>query len=675
MYTNDLINETSPYLLQHAHNPVNWKPWNDDTLLLAQNENKLILISVGYAACHWCHVMEKETFENEEAAGVMNNFFINIKVDREERPDVDQIYMNAVQIMTGTGGWPMNVIALPDGRPFWGGTYFKKEKWIDILKQISEIYKKDPEKIIEYANNLEQGLKRISLAEKNNTENDFSIEEIENSVNNWSQYFDYNYGGNNRAPKFMMPVTLDFLLKYSHATKNENISAYVFNTLTKIAFGGVYDHIGGGFARYSIDIKWHVPHFEKMLYDNAQLVSVYSKAYSLSKNTLYKTIVKETLEFVERELMSDNYIFYSSLDADSLTLKNELKEGAFYVWKKDELKNLLGKNYNLFKVYYNINDFGYWEENNYVLIRNKTEEELATEHALPVQELQAIISECKSILFKERLKRSKPGLDDKSLTSWNALMLKGYLDAYKAFADERYLEIALKNADFIIRKQIKENGGLLHNYKKGKSTINGFLEDYSTVIDAFITLHEATLDEKWLKLAKNLTNYCFDYFFDDKSGMFFFTSSKDKVIVTRTIEKSDNVIPASNSLMAHNLFRLSFYFDNPKYYETSSTMLNNVRQEFEDYGYSHANWLNLMLNFTRPFYEIAISGKNAIQNARQINTHYLPNVMITGSTTESDLPLLRNRYIKDKTLLYVCVENTCKLPFENVDLVLKEVNK
>lgn len=674
MHTNELIHETSPYLLQHAHNPVNWNAWNPEILEKAKKENKLILISVGYAACHWCHVMEHESFEDEEVAKIMNEHFINIKVDREERPDIDQIYMSAVQIITGNGGWPMNVVALPDGRPFWGGTYFKKDNWMHTLKQIAKMYEKNPEKIIEYANNLEQGIKTINLVKPNLAEDEFSNNEIEASVNNWSEYFDYKFGGNNSAPKFMMPVSLNFLLRHSNTSKDKKLTEYIHNTLTKIAYGGVYDHVGGGFSRYSVDEKWHVPHFEKMLYDNAQLVSVYSNAFSITKNPLYKKAVEETLVFVERELMTKDCVFYSSLDADSLDENNELEEGAFYVWKKEELKTLLKTGFEIFSDYYNVNNFGYWEHDNYVLIRNKTDDEISKKHSILINDLHKTLYKSKSILFKERSKRKRPRLDDKSLTSWNALMLKGYVDAYKALGNKQHLDVALKNAAFILKNQFKNDGGLFHNYKEGKSTINGFLEDYSTVIDAFLSLHEVTLDEKWLNISRDLTNYCFDHFYDTNSNMFFFTSNSDQVIVTRTIEKNDNVIPASNSIMAHNLFKLSHYFGDDKYLKTSKKMLNNMRPNLEDYGYNHGNWLDLMLNFTSPFYEIAVVGKNAEEKIKELNNHYLPNCIITASKKESNLPLFKNRYVEDETLIYVCINNSCKLPVKDVSKALKLIN-
>ena len=670
-YTNDLINETSPYLLQHAHNPVNWKAWNDNTLAEAKRDNKLIIISVGYAACHWCHVMEHESFEDSLVAQTMNSNYISIKVDREERPDIDQVYMNAVQLMTGRGGWPMNVIALPDGRPVWGGTYFKKDQWIDALNQISKVYKESPEKLYEYADKLEEGIKSIDIVSLNKDEAIFEIDFIDKTVKKWSRQFDNREGGMNRSPKFMMPNNYHFLLRYAYQNDDEKLQDFVNLTLTKMAYGGVFDQIGGGFSRYSTDIVWHVPHFEKMLYDNAQLVSLYADAYLITKNELYKDVIEETLEFTKRELTAPNGVFYSSLDADSYTEEGKLEEGAFYVWEKETLKTLINTDYEIFSDYYNINNYGLWENGNYVLIRKDADDGILKKHSLTLKELKEKKEQWKSILFAEREKRDKPRLDDKTLTSWNALMLKGYVDAYRVLGDKSYLDSAIKNANFIINTQLRGDGGLYHNYKNGKSTINGYLEDYATTIEAFITLYENTLEQKWLRSSKDLANYTLDHFFDDQSKMFYFTSNEDASLVTRNIEYRDNVIPASNSIMAKNLFKLSHYFDNEAYFKTATTMLNNIYPEIESYSSSYSNWLDLMLNYTNDYYEIAIVGDEVLEKIKNLNNTYIPNKLIVGSQNESDLPLLKNRYIPNKTLIYVCVNKACKFPVTQVDEAIK----
>ena len=672
-FTNDLIKETSPYLLQHAHNPVDWKAWNDETLELAKKENKLILISIGYSSCHWCHVMEHESFENDSVATVMNENFINIKVDREERPDIDQVYMNAVQLMTGRGGWPLNCIALPDGRPVWGGTYFPKENWISALEQLSKMYKEKPEDMISYAEKLTEGVKNSDLVTLNKHEINFTVSNLDLAVTEWEQNMDVDLGGRKGAPKFPMPSNYEFLLRYGIQSNNTRIQEYVNTTLTKMAFGGIYDQIGGGFSRYSVDKKWHVPHFEKMLYDNGQLISLYSKAYQATKNELYKKTVYQTLEFIERELTTKEGAFYSSLDADSNNAKGELEEGAFYVWTSLELQSILKDDYKLFSDYYNINHYGYWEHDNYVLIRKNEDAEIAKKHSISVKELENKVTRWQKTLLKERDKKDRPRLDDKSLTSWNALMLKGYIDAYTAFNEPHFLEVAIKNAKFINTKQLQESGNLNHTYKNGKSSINGYLEDYATVIDAYITLYEATLNNLWLNTAKQLTDYTFDHFFDVERSMFYFTSDEDTSLITRKMEIEDNVIPASNSIMAKNLFKLSHYYSNNYYLKVSKQMLHNVKEKTTQYGSGYSNWLQLMCDYSGNYYEVAISGKNAKEKLLEINQFYIPNKLIVGDEKQSNIPLLEGRFNEDDTFIYTCVDGACKLPETDVKKVIEQI--
>jgi uncharacterized protein YyaL (SSP411 family) len=663
-FTNNLINETSPYLLQHAHNPVNWYAWNEETLALAKKENKLLLISVGYAACHWCHVMEHETFEDEEAARIMNENYICIKVDREERPDVDQVYMDAVQLLTGSGGWPLNCVALPDGRPVWGGTYFPKNNFISALQQIAKVFKEEPEKIEKIANNLYNGIKQSGLVQLNKDKPIFTKSDLDKSILNWKQYMDFVNGGRTGAPKFPMPINYQFLLRYAIQADSKEVKDYVNLTLTKMSLGGINDQIGGGFARYSTDTRWHIPHFEKMLYDNGQLLSLYANAYKATKNDLYKETAYEISYFLERELMHPKGYFYSSLDADSLNKKGELEEGAYYVWTKEELQKLIKTDFDLFAKYYNINALGLWEDSKYHLIRTETDKEFSKNNNITVNELKYKVKKWKEILLKERNKRPKPGLDDKTLTSWNALTLKGYIDSYKAFGDSHFLNIALKNATFIEKIQIQPNGSLYRNFKNGKSTIPAYLEDYATVIDAFISLHEVTLNEKWLQIAKQLTNHTLDHFYDDSSGMFFFTSDLENDLITRKMDIDDNVIPSSNSIMANNLFKLGHYFNNKSFSKKSKIMLNNVKNKALSYPAGASNWMNLYSNYLGEFYEIAIVGKDAIKKSNQIQKKYIPNALFTGSLHKSNLPLLSNRFTTEKTLIYICRNGTCQLPKE-----------
>nr|WP_232285878.1 thioredoxin domain-containing protein [Aquimarina agarilytica] len=674
-FTNDLIHETSPYLLQHAHNPVNWKAWHPETLKEAKEKKKLMLISVGYAACHWCHVMEHESFEDSTVAAVMNKNYINIKIDREERPDIDQVYMSAVQLMTGRGGWPLNVIALPDGRPVWGGTYYPKAEWMGALQQIQKIYEDDPSKLEEYATKLTEGIQSVSLVTPNPNALKFENSTIESAVETWAKKFDYKKGGLDYAPKFMMPNNYHFLLRYAHQTNNEKLKDYVITTLNQISYGGVYDHVGGGFARYATDEKWHVPHFEKMLYDNAQLVSLYSDAYLLTKNEWYKQVVYETLDFVQRELTNAEGVFYSSLDADSVTHSGKLEEGAFYVWQKPALETALGvEDFKLFADYYNVNAYGIWEHNNYVLIRNESDADFIEKHKLDKGDFLQKQKKWKQRLLSIRSKRERPRLDDKTLTSWNALMLKGYADAYSVFNDANFLKVALTNAAFIKNKQMASNGQLMHNYKEGKSTINGYLEDYAATIDAFIALYQVTFDQQWLDLSKTMTDYVFDHFYDDASGLFFFTSDEDAALVTRNIESSDNVIPASNSMMAKNLYKLSHYFSNKKYLEHSQKMLHNIQVNIEEYPSGYSNWLDLMLNYTEDFYEVVIVGAAAEEKRVAIQKQYYPNKIIAGSAKESNQPLLQNRFSEKDTHIFICVNNACKYPVTEVEAAFKLLN-
>ncbi|WP_395074283.1 thioredoxin domain-containing protein, partial [Flavobacterium sp.] len=627
---NQLNLETSPYLLQHANNPIHWKAWSGNTLATAKKENKLIIISIGYSACHWCHVMEHESFENEEVAAVMNPNFISIKVDREERPDVDAIYMKAVQIMTGRGGWPLNVVCLPDGRPVWGGTYFKKEEWCNTLEQLQEMYVSNPEKIIEYAEKLHQGIQMLGIVGHNTSQEQNHTDNIKPLVEKWSKSFDWEYGGYARAPKFMMPNNYLFLQRYGFQTKSKDLLDFVDLTLTKMAHGGLFDTVDGGFSRYSVDMRWHVPHFEKMLYDNGQLISLYSEAYKRTKNLLYKEVIEKTLTFVEREFLNPENGFFSALDADSLNKENKLEEGAFYVWTKPELEEILGVDFEVFSHLYNVNEFGFWEHNNYVLIQSQTTESVASQFGLTENELQIKKKNWEQLLFLAREKRPKPRLDDKSLTSWNALMLKGYIDAYNALGNTQYLALAEKNAAFIVQQQSSLEGFLYHSYKNGKSTIEGFLEDYAFTIQAFISLYQATLNENYLQQAKQWTDYCLDYFYDEKQQFFMFNSRNASPLIATHFETEDNVMPASNSVMANNLYVLSILFHNDYYEKIALQMLHHMIPNM-DYASAYSNWLNLWINLSEDNKELAVCGKNAVEEIQKINKEYLPNVIVAGS--------------------------------------------
>ncbi len=667
-HTNALINATSPYLLQHAHNPVNWEVWSEKLIDQAKAENKLILVSIGYAACHWCHVMEHESFEDEKVAAVMNENFVCIKVDREERPDVDHYYMSAVQLMGQQGGWPLNVIALPDGRPIWGGTYFPKETWVENLKTIAAFYRGKQDKAEEFATRLQQGIHQVSLMPEVETEVAYSKELLQNGVDGWKKHFDYEEGGRAGAPKFPMPVNLDFLLYYGFMNSDEAVLDFVENTLLKMARGGIYDQVGGGFARYSVDEKWKVPHFEKMLYDNGQLISVYSKAYQHFKNEEFKTVVYETIAFVERELMDESGAFYSSLDADS-----EGEEGKFYVWKKEELQEILGDEFRLVEEYYNINGKGFWEHNNYILLRDISNVEFAEKHELSLHELHVKVGKWKYALLKARSKRVRPGLDDKTLTSWNALMLKGLADAYKAFGNDDFLRLALKNADFIQNKLMKQDGQLYHSWKNGITSIDGFLEDYALLIEAYLALYELTGDEKWLIWSDKVMDHVFNHFFDADKQLFYFNRYNADAVITNHFQKEDNVIPAANSVMANILHRLYLVHGKPEYLEIAKKMLLYITPHFASYPMAYANWGTLLLKLTAPYFEVAVCGINSRLQLKKLQKGFHPHVLWAFTEKESKVPLLKDRFNHTADLIYVCKNGSCELPVEEVEEAAKKI--
>lgn len=664
-HTNQLIHETSPYLLQHAHNPVNWLPWSNEALEKAKKEDKLLIISIGYSACHWCHVMEHESFEDSAVAKMMNENFVCIKVDREERPDVDHVYMDAVQLMTGRGGWPLNCFALPDGRPVYGGTYFRKSDWMSVLSQLAKLYQTERQKLIKQAEAIHDGVLRQETAQIRVEKPEITFEEIKAGVYKMAEGFDKRFGGFNGAPKFPMPTILNYLQTYLEIEKDTTIQNHLTLTLDQMALGGIYDHVGGGFARYSVDEEWHIPHFEKMLYDNAQLVSIYSKAFSITQNEHYKRVVYETLHFIQRVLTSPEGAFYSALDADS-----EGKEGKYYVWTADELKYHLGDNYDLIAEYYSVTEEGNWEDGLNVLKSVATAEHFSMEKKITLNDFLANLESVETNLLSERLKRPLPSLDDKILTSWNAIMLKGYLDAYQAFGNSSFLETALKNANFIQQKMIKPDGSLYRSYKNGVSKINGFLDDYSFTIEAFIELYQVNFDEEWLLIAKKLTEHVIANFNDNGSDFFFYTSIQDSPLAVRKKEISDNVIPSSNSVMAKNIFYLSTYFGEPAYAELARKMADTMAFEVQSYGRFYSNWGSLIIQQNATPREVVITGLNALEVCNQIKSHHPSNVIYAVAGQSSELPIFNNRFNGGKTLIYVCENSTCKLPVETVEAAL-----
>ena len=674
-HVNSLVHESSPYLRQHAHNPVDWFAWQKDNLEKAKSENKLLIISIGYATCHWCHVMEQESFEDAGVAEIMNNHFINIKVDREEHPDVDQVYMNAIQLMTNRGGWPLNVVALPDGRPIWGGTYFQKQQWKEALLQIQKLFEETPEKLLEYASKLEQGIKTMNTISVPETVSEIEKVNLRDIVTNWFDSFDLHYGGIGNVPKFMMPGNLAFLWRFGFFQKDENISGFVENTLTKMGYGGIFDHINGGFSRYSVDEKWHVPHFEKMLYDNAQLVSLYCEVYHTTKNVHFQEIVEETLQFIKNELTSPQGLFYTALDADSINEYGILEEGAYYVFTEKELQETLVEDFPIFATYYNCNDFGKWEGKQ-VLIRTKTEAAIAKEFSISTAVLQTKKKDWKHKLKTLQSYRPKPRLDHKILTSWNALMIKAYADAYAVFQKKEYLDCALNAAQKIKTHLLKEDGFLFHQFTDNSPATDGFLEDYAQLADAFIKLYEVTFEEKWLLLSKKICDYTLAHFFDEKTNMFYFTTQDQSTALGRVIDYHDNVIASSNSMMAKVLYMLGHYFDESHYVAVSKKMIQNIIPQAEIFPSGFANWLDLIQIFQQGITEIAILGKNAKEFTAAVQKIYFPNKIIMVSTAnKSELPLLQHRFIKDKTVAYICRNKTCSLPvFTSEELQNKKLN-
>jgi hypothetical protein len=665
-FTNDLIKESSPYLLQHAHNPVNWLPWSNEAFTKAKAENKLVLISIGYSACHWCHVMEHESFENEEVATWMNRYFVCIKVDREERPDVDQVYMSAVQLMTQQGGWPLNCFTLPNGKPIYGGTYFQKDNWIQILKSLEDTFRNRLDEVLEYAEKLTLGVQQSELIVKVENDEAFDTSKLDELVLRWAHNFDSREGGGNRAPKFPLPNNYEFLLWYGSKNKNFKVLDHCMLTLDKMAYGGIFDQLGGGFCRYSVDVLWKVPHFEKMLYDNAQLVSLYANAYKYSKNELYKEVVLKTLSWIEREMTDKSGAFFSALDADS-----EGVEGKYYVWTIEELKQECGEDFAWFKDYYNINQLGYWEDENYILMRNENDFKFAQKHNLELNDFRNKKQKITEKLMSIRKNRIAPGLDNKCLTSWNAMMLKAYCDAYEAFGEDEYLFSALKNAKWIVSSQLTGKGTLLHSYCNGKSAINGFLEDYAHVIAAFLKLYEVTFDEYWLNHAKNLCEKSLEEFFDAESGMFYFTA-KNTDLIARKMEVNDNVIPASNSVMCLNLIQLGTLFQNDSYNSTARQMLMNVYEGMEKYGAGYSNWAIALMQFTEGIKEIIITGPNFKANHQLISKNYLPNIVFSGGI-KSSLPNVQGKNLA-VDLFYRCENKTCSLPETDVEKFMSKLN-
>lgn len=674
-YSNRLAKETSPYLFQHAHNPVDWYPWGEEALQRAQNEDKPILVSIGYSSCHWCHVMEKESFENKATAQLMNKHFINIKIDREERPDLDHIYMDALQAMTGSGGWPLNVFLTPQLKPFYGGTYFPPVKaynrasWNDVLISISKAFTERRSEIEEQANELLNhiknannfGFQKPSLIHVPVHEL-FTLKQADDMFENSMKTADTEWGGFGKAPKFPQTFIIRFLFQYYQATGNEMALKQATLSLDKMIDGGIYDHIGGGFARYSTDNEWLAPHFEKMLYDNALLILALCDAYQLTKRNKYKKVIEETLQFIDAEMTSEEAGFYSAYDADS-----EGVEGKFYTWNKGEADAVLQNHTELFCSFYDITEKGNWEGVN--IPRIKVEAEAFCElHQLNIDLFNSTIEECRKKLFETRAKRIKPLLDDKIILSWNALMNMAYSKAFAALGKEEYREKAVQNMAFLLRAFGDEKkNGLKHVHTKGKSKFNAYLDDYAFLIQALINLQEITSNQQYLKTAKELAGFTLKHFGEEETGFFYFTEEGQKDIIVRKKEVYDGAVPSGNAVMAFNLHYLGVILDNPEWKEQSMKMLLSLEQGIILYPGSFGVWAGHLINLIIGYKEVGIVGFAHQEYRDELLKEYLPGIILqTALESVQEFPLLEGRSTENKnTYIYVCKDYSCLKPTSN----------
>jgi uncharacterized protein YyaL (SSP411 family) len=665
---NHLAGEKSPYLLQHALNPVDWYPWGEEALEKAKRENKLMIISIGYAACHWCHVMEHESFTDPGVADAMNRYFVAIKVDREERPDIDQVYMNACYVTTGRGGWPLNAIALPDQRPLFAGTYFPKKDWLNVLQFFSSRYAENPDEMLYQAGEVMNGLRgmiRIPVAE---SPLPVSKEYLDDLYGEWEPDFDRENGGNRGAPKFPMPSGLQCLLRYGHQNRNEEALSHVGLTLRKMATGGLYDHLGGGFSRYSVDSYWHVPHFEKMLYDNAQLVSLYSQAWQLSQKVLYRQVVDETIAFIERELTSPEGLFFASLDADS-----EGREGAFYAWHEEEIRKYLGPGTSVFLEYFSCLPKGNWEDGLNVLRKETDDQDFAAVHGLSADQLSAYIDVCRDQLFTVRSNRPRPATDDKILTCWNGLMISALTEAWQAFGRQDYLDRAIRTAT-VYRNLITERKGLLwRSYHKGPLAVPAFLDDYVLMTRAFLDLYQATFDWSWMEAAEMLIIRTVDHFLTPGATFFNLASSLESPLVQQTIELSDNVIPGSNSVMARNLQTAGLILQKPEWSAMAEGMITAMLSHVRRNPAFHAEWISLLMGFIHPLTEVQIVGSDFRKLRQSFTGRYLPGVIFSGSAAGTEHSAFANRYGEGETRICICRDKTCSAPMTTFAEALEHI--
>ena len=665
---NKLSNEKSLYLKQHSTNPVDWMPWNQSALKLASEQNKLLIISVGYSSCHWCHVMEEETFSDEQAAEIMNSKFINIKVDREERPDIDELYMKSLVLMTGSGGWPMNIIALPDGSPIWGGTYLPKENWITVLNQISDLYNERYDDVLEYSVKLKEGLSPKKIINYEIKESEL-FSQIRDASDFAYKSLDTDNGGLKSNQKFHLPSLIDFFQKGSYHFKEKKYLEFTDLTLKNIAYGGINDHVDGGLHRYTVDSIWHIPHFEKMLYDNAQMLSVFSRAYKRNNDKVYKKLIDDIFDFLENNLTGDNGLIFSSISAVTEIGKNKI-EGDYYVWDKDEIKDILQEDFDLFKEYFNLNQDGLWEKNKYVLKRINDDDFFTKKYNISSKKLKSVISESITKLRKSKEKREKPIIDKKVLTAWNALTAIGMSNAFQSTGEKKFIEKAVDIVSAIEENLINNDLTLKRSLSISNENIL-FLEDYSYLISAYLSLYQSTFNYDFIDKADALSKKAIAIFADKNSSFLKFSSDQSLLFSENLFVNQDGVVPSANSVMCKNLFLLSHHTGNRDFLNIGKSMLNEISTQLISSPLDYMNWLSVSLDYYDKFYEVVISGKKSIEMAKEINSIYLPNILIATSKKDSEKYLLKNRYIKGENLIYVCVNNTCKYPVNNVKAALK----
>lgn len=667
---NRLQHESSPYLKQHAYNPVAWFPWGSEALEKAIREDKPIIVSIGYSSCHWCHVMEKESFENEDIAALMNDNFISIKVDREERPDIDQIYMEAAQAMGINGGWPLNVFLTPGQKPFYGGTYFPPASWIQLLKNVTATYKNKKKELLDSAESIASHIDKSEALKFGlvPVENALNRENLRSALKKLVTRFDTVNGGLNKAPKFPMPSLWKFILRSGFFLNEKKPVTQVLYTLAKMASGGIYDQVGGGFARYSVDKRWFAPHFEKMLYDNGQLISLFSEAFLVTPDPLYKEVVYNSIEFLERELMNENGGFYSALDADS-----EGIEGKFYTWTRKEIQDVLGKDTDYWCDFLTVSEQGNWEAGKNILTRGKSFQDLAGLMKRPEKEVRQQWHQIRDKLLNSRKKRIRPGLDDKILAGWNGIALQGLMDAYGSFHEKSFLDMAENNASYLLKNHISGNR-LFRTTLQTDHVLPGYLDDYAFVIQGLISLYESTFNENWLNVSRELLEYCLDHFYDSKEDLFYYTDDKSEKLISRKKEIFDNVIPASNSTMAGNLWILGTLFDNSHYTSIAERMVGLISKLLLAEPEYLFNWGSNYLMLTSPLAEIAFVGTNALESKRELDNHYYPNKVCCGTTGRSGMPLLKDKnFTNGSTTIYVCYDKTCKLPVNTAGEAIQQL--